>query len=155
MKRKTIIEFSMPKGFLEIEILMMLKKPMHGYEIMKFMRDSFSHWSPSPGSIYPILRKMEKNRMISKIKRGRKNIYKITEVGRKSLKDFRKLRLEIKERMVSMIGLLGEEYKGEMMNNLHEAMKFIEIIERDKTKKKELNILLNRYLNDLKDLAKR
>ena len=67
-------------------------KPMSGYDIKKFTDMSISYfWSENYGHIYPVLRKLEKNGLVTKkIKRGKgspdKKIYSITEDGRNALR---------------------------------------------------------------------
>lgn len=75
------------KGYMRIAFLILLsKKPCHGYEMMKEVRErTQGFWKPTAGGVYPILQSLEKARYIegewSPQKRKRK-IYKITESGK-------------------------------------------------------------------------
>lgn len=75
------------KGFMRIALLILLsKKPCHGYEMMKEVRDrTEGFWKPTAGGVYPILQSLEKAGYIkgqwSPQKRKRK-IYHITESGK-------------------------------------------------------------------------
>jgi DNA-binding PadR family transcriptional regulator len=80
------------KGYIRIGVLILLnKKPSHGYEIMKEIKDrTKGFWSPTAGGVYPILRRLEKARYIkgewSKQNNRKIKIYTITESGRLILK---------------------------------------------------------------------
>jgi DNA-binding PadR family transcriptional regulator len=80
------------KGYIRIATLILLsKKPHHGYEIMKKIRErTRGFWKPTAGGMYPILKDLQKSGYIqgewdAKTRR-RKRIYKITESGRTVLK---------------------------------------------------------------------
>jgi len=75
------------KGYIRIAVLILLrKKPHHGYEIMKEVRErTMGFWKPTAGGVYPILRDLEKSGYVEgewTIQKNRKRkIYKITEAG--------------------------------------------------------------------------
>jgi DNA-binding PadR family transcriptional regulator len=100
------------KGYIRIAILILLsKKPHHGYEIMKEIRErTGGFWKPTAGGIYPILKDLQKSGYIQgewdeKTKR-KKRIYKVTESGRTVLK--RALAKE--NQLASTMRNLFEEY---------------------------------------------
>ena len=75
------------KGYTRIAILILLsKKPCHGYEMMKEVEDrTEGFWKPTAGGVYPILQSLEQAGYIEgewgPQKRKRK-IYHITESGK-------------------------------------------------------------------------
>ena len=75
------------KGYIRIAVLILLrKKPHHGYEIMKEVRErTMGFWKPTAGGVYPILRNLEKSGYVEgewAVQKNRKRkIYKITEAG--------------------------------------------------------------------------
>jgi DNA-binding PadR family transcriptional regulator len=80
------------KGYIRIATLILLsKKPHHGYEIMKEIKDrTRGFWKPTAGGMYPILKNLEESGYIqgewdAKTRR-RKRIYKITKAGRAVLR---------------------------------------------------------------------
>ena len=81
------------KGYIRIGVLILLnKKPSHGYEIMKEIKDrTGGFWKPTAGGVYPILRDLEKTGYIKGgwHKQNNRNIktYRITEKGKKILKN--------------------------------------------------------------------
>jgi DNA-binding PadR family transcriptional regulator len=80
------------KGYIRVAVLILLsKKPHHGYEIMKEIREKTKgFWKPTAGGVYPILRDLEESEYIKgewSSQRNRKiKIYKITKTGRIVLK---------------------------------------------------------------------
>jgi len=80
------------KGYIRVAVLILLsKKPHHGYEIMKEIRDKTKgFWKPTAGGVYPILRDLEESEYIKGEWSSQKNrkikIYKITETGKIVLK---------------------------------------------------------------------
>ena len=76
---------------LELAILGLLKEqPMHGYQLSRELGESLGgFWRVSYGSLYPSLRRLEKEGAVESVpsdeERGgrRKNVYRITEKGEK------------------------------------------------------------------------
>ncbi len=67
-------------GLRTFVLNLVYEKPMRGSEIMEEMgRRTMGWWKPSPGSIYPLLSKMEEDGYIARSEDGR---YQITEQGR-------------------------------------------------------------------------
>ncbi len=78
------------KGLLKLFILCEAEKPVSGKMITERIADlTSSNWKPSPGAIYPLLRKMEREGLIKaelSESEGRREItYMITNQGRKHL----------------------------------------------------------------------
>lgn len=80
------------KGYIRIGVLILLnKKPAHGYELMKEIKDrTQGFWCPTPGGVYPVLARLEKDRYIKgewSLQRNRKiKTYRITQLGKVILK---------------------------------------------------------------------
>ncbi|MCD6371173.1 MAG: PadR family transcriptional regulator, partial [Candidatus Aenigmarchaeota archaeon] len=86
------------RGFLKSLILTLLKKKsMHGYVLIKEIKNKTFFWEPSPGTIYPLLKKLERKGLIKKRREERKFVYYLTEKGEKEVKDLMKIRKEIKD----------------------------------------------------------
>ncbi len=79
------------KGYIRVAVLIIInKKPSHGYEIMKEIREKTKGvWSPTAGGVYPILRNLEESGYIKGEWGTEKNrklkTYKITDSGRQIL----------------------------------------------------------------------
>jgi len=75
----------MKKGFMRLFILENLfMQPLHGYGIMKRISEkSGGFWSPKAGFVYPLLRDMVGEGLITPIRmEARRKIYAITEKGK-------------------------------------------------------------------------
>lgn len=101
---KREFETLMPQMFC---VLLVLYKPMHGYEIMnEITRITNGEISVGAGTMYTLLPKLEKELYIRLVKEeNRRKIYQITPLGK------RKLRKE-KERMEMEIALLKQMEEG-------------------------------------------
>lgn len=74
-------------GHLRLYLLSLLdESPRHGYELIQALSDRFEgQYSPSAGTIYPRLAKLEEEGLVTKETSGRKTIYAITPAGREEL----------------------------------------------------------------------
>ncbi len=88
-------------GLLTFYILHSLKKkPKTGYELINELKEKTNNkWTPSKGTIYPLLKKLESNNLIKiKMSAGRsKNIFEITNKGKDLLKNIHKRKKIFKE----------------------------------------------------------
>jgi DNA-binding PadR family transcriptional regulator len=105
------------KGYMRIAFLLLLsKKPCHGYEMMKEVEDrTEGFWKPTAGGVYPILQSLEQAGYIEgkwgPQKRKRK-IYHITEAGKRILDRALLKHTKIAESMNSLF----EEYARSVLN---------------------------------------
>jgi len=80
------------KGYLRLLILMLLsKKPMHGYEIMNEVEArTLGLWRPTAGGIYPLLKRMEEREEVrsewKKVSKRRRKVYRIMPKGTAKLR---------------------------------------------------------------------
>jgi DNA-binding PadR family transcriptional regulator len=96
------------KGLLPFYILSLLsKEKMYGKQIMdRIMKMTRGNWKPSPGSIYPMLQKMESIGLVSQStdpSRGLVRVYELTALGRQI---YLEMREEIKPRLAKTIEVL-------------------------------------------------
>ncbi|WP_405216110.1 PadR family transcriptional regulator [Agrococcus sp. Ld7] len=75
-------------GALRLYLLSLLAEaPRHGYELMQALEHRFGGtYSPSAGTIYPRLAKLEEDGLVTKTVEGRKSTYTITDAGRAELR---------------------------------------------------------------------
>jgi len=79
------------RGMLPLFLLTLLRtRPFHGIELMRSIEEmSEGTWKPSPGSVYPLLRRLERDGLVKgKWQRSRgapKRIYRLTALGRAGL----------------------------------------------------------------------
>ncbi|WP_022882101.1 PadR family transcriptional regulator [Gryllotalpicola ginsengisoli] len=74
-------------GSLRLYLLSLLEDaPRHGYELIQALEGRFGGtYSPSAGTIYPRLSKLEEDGLVTKTTVGRKTVYEITDAGRAEL----------------------------------------------------------------------
>jgi DNA-binding PadR family transcriptional regulator len=74
-------------GSLRLYLLSLLgEAPQHGYELIQSLEQRFGGtYSPSAGTIYPRLSKLEEDGLVTKTTVGRKTVYEITDAGREEL----------------------------------------------------------------------
>ena len=98
-------------------LILLNKKPSHGYEIMKEINSrSKGFWQPTAGGVYPILRDLEKSGYIKGQWQTQNNrrlkVYKITESGELILR-----RAILKQAEISSnIGNLFREFARDVLN---------------------------------------
>ncbi|MFD3443734.1 PadR family transcriptional regulator [Microbacteriaceae bacterium 4G12] len=74
-------------GHLRLYLLSLLaESPKHGYELIQSLSERFGGtYTPSAGTVYPRLAKLEDEGLVSKESDGRKTTYSITDAGRSEL----------------------------------------------------------------------
>ncbi len=71
-------------GDLRLYLLNLLDEgPRHGYDLMQALSDrTGGTYTPSAGTVYPRLAKLEEEGLVTKTVDGRKTVYEITDAGR-------------------------------------------------------------------------
>jgi DNA-binding PadR family transcriptional regulator len=108
-------------GDLRLYLLNLLDEgPRHGYDIMQALSDrTGGTYTPSAGTIYPRLAKLEEEGLVTKVVDGRKTVYQITDAGRAEVAA-RAGELEgIEAGLADSVRLIAEEVRG----SVREAMK--------------------------------
>ena len=75
-------------GSLRLYLLRLLdEEPRHGYEVIRLLRDRFMGvYSPSPGTIYPRLARLEEEGLVTHDEVEGRKVYRITDAGREELR---------------------------------------------------------------------
>lgn len=113
-KRKSDPKTLVPKGFLKVYTLKLLKqKPLCGYEIMKEIQNKTGFWKPSSGTIYPLINSLKKEGLIKKLKtEKRKNLYKLTKKGERNIEKLEDVKEELRKKFLDVFSnLLNIERK--------------------------------------------
>lgn len=108
-------------GDLRLYLLNLLDEgPRHGYDIMQALSDrTGGTYTPSAGTIYPRLAKLEEEGLVTKTVEGRKTVYAITEAGHAEVES-RAGDLEgIEAGLADSVRLIADEVRG----SVREAMK--------------------------------
>lgn len=74
-------------GQLRLYLLALLNEgPRHGYEVIRALEERFNGlYSPSAGTVYPRLAKLEEEGLVERVDDGRKATYRITDAGRREV----------------------------------------------------------------------
>ncbi|RZI94505.1 MAG: PadR family transcriptional regulator [Microbacterium sp.] len=108
-------------GDLRLYLLRLLDEaPRHGYDLMQALSDrTGGTYTPSAGTIYPRLAKLEDEGLVTKTVDGRKTVYEITDAGRAEVAG-RAHELEgIEAGLADSVRLIADEVRG----SVREAMK--------------------------------
>jgi DNA-binding PadR family transcriptional regulator len=75
-------------GRLRLYLLKLLdESPRHGYEVIRLLQDRFlGVYSPSPGTIYPRLARLEEDGLVTHTEVDGKKVYSITDKGREEIR---------------------------------------------------------------------
>jgi len=85
----------MQEGYLKLSVLKILsEQDCSGYELMKEIEETIGK-KPSPGSMYPLLKALQRHTLITSKTRDRSTIYHITQQGRSLLKELLSHRQEM------------------------------------------------------------
>lgn len=108
-------------GDLRLYLLSLLdEQPRHGYDLIQALSDrTGGTYTPSAGTIYPRLAKLEEEGLVTKTVDGRKTVYAITEAGSAEVAA-RAADLDgIEEGLADSVRLIADEVRG----SVREAMK--------------------------------
>ncbi|WP_424467836.1 PadR family transcriptional regulator [Pseudoclavibacter helvolus] len=100
-------------GHLRLYLLSLLEEqPRHGYELIQALSERFDGtYSPSAGTIYPRLAKLEEEGLVTKHNDGRKSVYRITEAGRRELDSRREELASIEQDVDSSVRRLAADVR--------------------------------------------
>jgi DNA-binding PadR family transcriptional regulator len=121
-------------GQLRLYLLALLNEgPRHGYEVIQDLEQRFHGlYSPSAGTVYPRLAKLEEEGLVERTDEGRKATYRITEAGRNEVRarhhDVQDLRAdldnsvrELAEEVRSRVQHSASDLRSELKNAAREA----------------------------------
>lgn len=97
------------RGHLNLIILELIKeRPRHGYDVIKAIEEKFQgFYSPSAGSVYPILQELEDQDFVTSSQASGKKIYSITKDGEQELKVNKDKFSDMREHLRHRFGDMG------------------------------------------------
>jgi DNA-binding PadR family transcriptional regulator len=100
-------------GSLRLYLLRLLdEEPRHGYEVIRLLRDRFMGvYSPSPGTIYPRLARLEEEGLVTHDEADGRKVYRITEAGREELRSRSDELDELEEELSASVSDIVREVK--------------------------------------------
>jgi DNA-binding PadR family transcriptional regulator len=75
------------RGRMRLYLLKLLdERPRHGYEILQLLEERLGGtYAPSPGSVYPRLRRLEADGLVDHDEQGGRKVYRLTDKGRREV----------------------------------------------------------------------
>lgn len=145
------------KGILTIYLLCSLKKkPKSGYDLLvEIKKKTEGTWVPSKGTIYPLLKQLEKDGFI-KVKRKdkrSKNIFETTLKGKKIISNQKKEGVIMMKKFMQFRNLFTEiiEEDSQILSTMLQIQNsvFTSVLALSKEKQKEVIKILRRCASDL------
>ena len=108
-------------GDLRLYLLQLLSEgPMHGYELMQRISDRFGGtYSPSAGTVYPRLAKLEVEGLVDSAREGRTTRYALTDAGRAYVHEHADEIASLERSVAESVQSLADEVRG----SVREAMR--------------------------------
>lgn len=169
----------MLKNQLKLIVLKKLAdKSLSGYDLIKEIHTSTGTWKPSFGSMYPLLKDLHNNKLVTVKVTNRKKVYSITVLGKKTLKEALAASQNIIENMAKEFKMMenicsAHERKHldiviqkihtdktifggftDEMDRFQRAMMRIIVDEKLKSKEKDIKNILNNAINKLNKLER-
>jgi DNA-binding PadR family transcriptional regulator len=144
-------------GILSIYILHSLKKqPKTGYDLIAEIKEKTEGtWIPSKGTIYPLLKHLKEENLISikQIGERSKQIFMITDGGKKTLLNAKNHGRQMEENFLKFRKLISEigEFESKDMVELLYKIRMLSISKIKRKNDEVINILEN-CVNDLKNI---
>lgn len=146
------------RGILTAFILHSLqKKPKSGYDLLKEISEKTKGtWTPSKGTLYPLLTKLEEEELIqiNKIEQRSRTIYETTDKGKNQLRNIKKHTKEMDEKINQFSNLLSEiidEERKDFINLMIQIRK--QVFKLSNRKGSEVQDILKNTLNKLENLS--
>ncbi len=144
-------------GILFIYILHSINKlPKTGYDLITEIKEKTEGtWVPSKGTIYPLLKHLQEENfiIIKQIGERSKQIFMITDEGKKTLSNAKKYGCQMEENFLKFRRLVSEivEFKNEEIIELMYNIRMLSV-SKSKIKDDEVRYILDNCVNDLKKI---
>lgn len=132
------------------------KKPKSGYDLLKEISGKTGGlWTPSKGTLYPILKSLEEEGLIRVMETGKrsKNIYELTCEGEDALENIYKIKMRSRERLEIFKNLLTEIFGEETISlkSLLVEMKYT-VEELSPEKRPQATVIIEECIEELRRL---
>ena len=108
-------------GALRLYLLSLLAEgPKHGYDVIQALSERFGGaYSPSAGTVYPRLAKLEDEGLVTRTPEGRRTVYALTDAGRAELAEREHELRDVEDDVTTSIRSLADQVRA----GVDEAMK--------------------------------
>lgn len=114
-------------GYLRLIVMKnLVDKKLSGYDLIKEIQQNTGTWKPSFGSIYPLLEKLLKEKLVQVEAKGRRKIYYLTKEGKKELELIDKSKNSLVDKMVAAwkaFGRIADEKDKSFMVEVFNSIK--------------------------------
>jgi DNA-binding PadR family transcriptional regulator len=145
------------RGHLKMIVLETIKeRPRHGYDVIKAIEEKFhGFYSPSAGSVYPLLLELEDQDFVTSSTKSGKKIYSITRNGERELKAGKDTFAEMREHLRQRFGDMGR--CRELMRDMADVTQFVFARlrasgTRDTETVRKLRIAIAAFKNDAEEI---
>jgi DNA-binding PadR family transcriptional regulator len=120
-------------GDLRLYLLSLLdESPRHGYDLMQALSDrTGGTYTPSAGTIYPRLAKLEEEGLVTKTVDGRKTVYEITDAGRTEVAARAGDLRGIQDDLADSVRLIAQEVRGSVRDAMRSLRADLAAASRD------------------------
>ena len=133
----------MMTGYLRLIVMKTLaNRKLSGYDLIKQIEKDTGTWKPSFGSIYPLLEKLLKEKLVEMEIRGRKKMYYLTKDGKKHLKIIDNSKNILVDNLIAAWNAFGKITDRREMNFMLEVFNSLK---KGQLPFKELNPELNEF----------
>lgn len=107
-------------GALRLYLLAVLEQgPQHGYEIIRALTDRFGGtYSPSAGTVYPRLAKLQEEGLLETTMDGRRTIYTLTDAGRAELEQRQHELGQVQANITASVRRLADDIRTDVQENM-------------------------------------
>ena len=133
----------MMAGYLRLIVMKTLSnKRLSGYDLIKQIEKDTGTWKPSFGSIYPLLEKLLKEKLVEVEAQGRRKAYYLTNEGKKQLIIIDKSKNALVDGLIATWNAFGKITDRREMNFMLEVFNSLK---KGQLPFKELNPELNQF----------
>jgi len=120
-------------GRLRLYLLKLLDEaPRHGYEVIRLLQDRFMGvYSPSPGTIYPRLARLEEDGLVTHDEVDGRKVYRITEKGREEIRGRLDDLAELEEELTESVRDIAREVTEDVRDTVRSLREEITWAARD------------------------
>jgi len=130
-------------GYLRLIVMKTLaNRKLSGYDLIKQIEKDTGTWKPSFGSIYPLLEKLLKEKLVEVEVQGRKKLYFLTNEGKKHLKIIDKSKNTLVDKLIATWKTFG---KITDRREIGFMMEIFNSLKKGRLPFKELNPELNEF----------
>ncbi|WP_449060874.1 helix-turn-helix transcriptional regulator [Planomonospora algeriensis] len=120
-------------GRLRLYLLKLLQEsPRHGYEVIRLLQDRFlGVYSPSPGTIYPRLARLEEEGLVTHEVVAGKKVFTLTEAGRAELEARMDELAELEQEISDSVRDIAREVKEDVRDTVRSLREELTQMARD------------------------